>query len=1077
MLVLTAATVSALFAPDDVAAGRMLAAELPIRVTRCELGRRVSTALVSVGSLAVAVEAEDDGGEFAIAFWCPHDGAGRCAHAAAALIVLAEREDPFRVGGGGEGGHASEGTALEPWERALRGVLEDPPGAEDDPGEIALLFAVRAAGSADPQGAGVAIRPAVRGARGAWIRTGLSWRDVAEERSADPRRGALADLEAMHASRENFAAVGERLRSRGHRSRYGAGWGAPDWIRLDALPGAGLWRALGVAHAAGVEFVADGAGQPAVVLEEAEAKPQIDLRMVRDRLWVEAVAGPGPAAGRPLVVGAPTVAVARRGPGGQVASLARFAEPASAEFDALGRAGHLSIPADRLDDFARDFLPRLRQVAPVFSSDGSYEIPAPPRPTLVVAVRHADPHARVYWEWERPGGVRDPVLEREILAAVDAAAGAFARLVARRRADPLPPARDLGPDETVEFLAKVLPALRRLDDVRVELHDEVPTYTFATEDPVVTIGGHASGRDWFELNIVVTIQGEPVASGDLIRALAHGRTYFTLLSGTTFPLLGENFARLRDILAEARALEDPTSDRVRIGRYRVDLWDELAEIGIVARQRSAWFDALRNLREKTLARRDPPASFRGVLRDYQRDGVAWLDALRRSRLGGILADDMGLGKTVQVLAALEHARLDEPGARFLVVTPTSVVGHWVAEAARFAPGLAPVALTATTRARGTPVAEATEGATLVVTSYAILRLDQEELQAAGFRVVVLDEAQQVKNLASRGHAAARLIGAPTTFAVTGTPLENDVMELFAISALVAPGLFGTRAHFRSHFHHAISREGDARRLAELRARLRPFLLRRTKEAVAPELPAKTEQVLEVPLAPEHRRAYEKRFRREQQKLLGLLEDVEKNRIQILASLTTLRRHALDPAFAGAEGPSAKLDVLGALLDEVVADGHRVLVFSQFTEFLGRAAQVADDRGIGYAYLDGSASQGQRERMIERFRAGDLPAFFISLKAGGVGLTLTEADYCVLLDPWWNPAAEAQAVDRAHRIGQERPVVVYRLIAAGTIEQKVLELQDRKRRLFEDVLGSADAQAIAALGPDDLRAILGDAPRD
>src|SRR5690606_13676535 len=236
-------------------------------------------------------------------------------------------------------------------------------------------------------------------------------------------------------------------------------------------------------------------------------------------------------------------------------------------------------------------------------------------------------------------------------------------------------------------------------------------------------------------------------------------------------------------------------------------------------------------------------------------------------------------------------------------------------------------ITETSRKRGSDVAAAAGEARLVITSYAILRLDAPQFHAAGFRVLVLDEAQQVKNASSKGYAAARLIGAPTTFVVTGTPLENNLLELFALTTLAAPGLFGARSHFREHFQAPIERDANATKLERLRARVAPFLLRRTKEQVAPELPPKTEQVLEIPLHPTHQRAYERRFRREQQKLLGLLDDVRKNQVQILASLTRLRREALHPAFGDGSGPSAKLDALGELLDEIVADGHRALVFS------------------------------------------------------------------------------------------------------------------------------------------------------
>ncbi|MBP2436986.1 DEAD/DEAH box helicase [Microbacterium amylolyticum] len=1077
-LVLTPAHVDAFFAADDADDGRALFHGLPVRVLRKESGRSVATGLVTVGSVSVEVILDGTQGETSIDCWCSHDGAGMCAHAAAAVHALASAEPPLALTG--TGAETTRRTPQPPtWQKALERVISAEPDDDqaDPPSDIALLFAVREAEAGDPPGAGIAIRPAVRGKGGTWVRGEVTWKNLAAQRwSNDPRARVLGEIEALFSSRVNFPALVDRMREHsGNRVYFGTGW-TSEWIRLDATPARGLWELLRAAHDAGVVFVADEREQREIAVGQIPSRAAIDLRMVRGTLWVDPVitrddrAPEASDASAVLSLGAPTIAVARA-EGTAITDIVPLEAPATDEFDRLRRGGRLTIPAVGIEDFQRDYLPHVREVAPLFSSDESFEIPLPPRPVLVLAVRHADPVARLFWEWDYPNGARrDGAAEREIMSMVESAAGRFSHLLQRGRADRVFPARDLDRDETVEFLAEVLPAVRALDDVRYEPHSEVPAYAFATEEPLISFGADPGGHDWFELNIVVTIQGEPVSSSQLVTALSRGQTYFRLLSGTVFPLVDERFARLRDVLTQAKALHDTTSDRVRIPRYQFDIWQELAEIGVISSQEKQWFAAMRQLGADRVEMRHPPSSFTAELREYQREGFSWLDFLRRHRLGGILADDMGLGKTVQVLAALAQAREDEPDARFLVVTPTSVVGHWVAEAERFAPALGATAIRDTAGKRGTRVADAAGNAALVVTSYAIFRLDHEDFAQMGFRVLVLDEAQQVKNTASRGYALARTLDVPTKFAITGTPMENNLMELFAIATLVAPGLFGTRAHFRDQFQRQIERERNASRRDRLRARLRPFLMRRTKEQVAPELPPKTEQTLEVVLHPAHQRAYERRFRREQQKLLGLLDDVEKNRIQILASLTTLRMHALDPSYAGADGGSAKLDKLGELLDEIVADGHRVLVFSQFTSFLGLAAQVAEARGIRYAYLDGSTPHAQRARAIDRFSAGEVPAFFLSLKAGGTGLNLTAADYCVVLDPWWNPAAEAQAVDRAHRIGQTKPVMVYRLISAGTIEQKVLDLQSRKRRLFEEVLAGAPAEA---LGADDYRALLGE----
>ncbi|MGO1770498.1 MAG: DEAD/DEAH box helicase, partial [Microbacterium sp.] len=832
-ILLTDEYVEGAFPGDELGDGRALLARVPVRVLRAETGRSVSTALVSVGALSVSVELDGDG---ALHPWCSHCGVTGCAHVAAALLALTDREEPFGVGGAGRR-PAATGTRAEPvsWRSALGGILGGEAPADDaERREVALLVGVHTAGR-DRSLLAAALRPALRGTRGTWVRGGISWREVAEADDPDPRWRALADLEALHAGLANFRSSRRRLFD-SDGSAAVLPWGTPDWIRLDSLPSRGLWQVLRGARDAGVAFVADTAQQEAVLLDDDPVEGAIDLRRAGDALVVDARLSPqGPAGERDLPVGAPTTAVALlSSTPSRVLALRPLAAPTTAAFDSLRTRGTLVVPGEEVDDFVRDFLPELREVAPLVSSDGSYDIPESVPPDLVLAVRHAEAGARLFWEWEYAGGQRrQSGAEADLADAVERAAGRFAHLLRREPGRTGFPARDLDRDETVEFLAHVLPALRRIDGLRIEAHDELPRYAFATEEPEISFGVDPGGRDWLDLKIVVTIQGEPVPSGDLLTALARGQTYLRLMSGTVFPLTDARFARLRDVLVEARALTDQQSPHVRIPRVQVDLWQELAEIGVLSTQETAWLEAIRALGDDDIEPRSVPESVLAQLRDYQRDGFRWLDFLRRHRLGGLLADDMGLGKTVQMLAALEAARIDEPGARFLVVAPTSVVGHWVAEAARFAPGLRAVALGETSRKRGTSVADAVDEATLIVTSYAILRLDAAQFADLGVRIVVLDEAQNVKNSATRGYAAARSIDAPTTIAITGTPLENDVMELFALMTLVAPGLFGTRAWFREHFHRAIERGSDDR-MARLRERVRPFLLRRTKEEVAPE---------------------------------------------------------------------------------------------------------------------------------------------------------------------------------------------------------------------------------------------------
>ena len=443
------------------------------------------------------------------------------------------------------------------------------------------------------------------------------------------------------------------------------------------------------------------------------------------------------------------------------------------------------------------------------------------------------------------------------------------------------------------------------------------------------------------------------------------------------------------------------------------------------------------------------------------------------QLGGILADDMGLGKTVQTLAMLcrakEEGRLDAP---LLVVAPTSVVGNWAAEAARFTPGLDVATVMETERRRGTPLGAETAGADLVITSYALFRIDHDAYTAQSWSGLVLDEAQFAKNHQAKTYQCARRLDAPFKLAITGTPLENNLMDLWALLSIVAPGLFPSPQRFAEVYRTPIERGSDPALLAALRRRIRPLIRRRTKEQVAADLPAKQEQVLEVTLAPRHRKIYDTHLARERQKVLGLLDDIDKNRFTILKSLTLLRQLSLAPSLVDAKYASvhgAKIDVLLENLVEVTRGGHRALVFSQFTGFLHQIRDRLDAAGIGYAYLDGR-TRG-RAKVIDGFKRGDAPVFLISLKAGGFGLNLTEADYCFVLDPWWNPATEAQAVDRTHRIGQDKTVVVYRLVSTNTIEEKVMALKERKSALFRSVMDE-DALLAAPLSADDIRGLLG-----
>jgi SNF2 family DNA or RNA helicase len=435
---------------------------------------------------------------------------------------------------------------------------------------------------------------------------------------------------------------------------------------------------------------------------------------------------------------------------------------------------------------------------------------------------------------------------------------------------------------------------------------------------------------------------------------------------------------------------------------------------------------------------------------------------------------MGLGKTVQMLAmvlrARERGELEHPA---LVVAPTSVLSTWASEAARFAPDLRVVVVDRTRgKARGR-LDDTVADADLVITSYTVARIDEAHWRSRPWSAVVLDEAQFVKNHQAKTYQAVRRLTARAKFAITGTPLENSLMDLWSLLSIVAPGLYPRPRHFKEQWANPVERDGDRERLAALRRRIRPLMLRRTKESVAAELPPKQEQLLTVDLHPRHRAVYDRHLQRERQRLLGLIDDLDGNRMAVLRALTALRQLALDPALVDEQyaglASSAKVDALVEQLGELAEEGHRALVFSQFTGFLAVVRRRLEEEGMRYEYLDGSTRN--RPERIAAFREGDAPVFLISLKAGGFGLTLTEADYVFVLDPWWNPAAEAQAIDRTHRIGQTRPVNVYRMVSRDTIEEKVVALQERKRDLFARVVDDGAAMS-KALTADDLRELLG-----
>ena len=579
--------------------------------------------------------------------------------------------------------------------------------------------------------------------------------------------------------------------------------------------------------------------------------------------------------------------------------------------------------------------------------------------------------------------------------------------------------------------------------------------------------------DWFDLDISVQIAGQQVPARELLTALVAGQDYLILDSGSWLSLDRRELDPLRSLVQEASTLVDAEAGTVGISRWQLGLWEELAASGITTIESARWRRRVQALLDVGTAPMPPvPSGVNAELRPYQVEGFGWLSALWDAGLGGILADDMGLGKTLQALCLVE--RLHEgtrPQHPALVVAPTSVMGAWTGEARKFVPGLNVVMIEETSRKSGVPLAKAIEGADVVVTSYTLTRLDADQFQALDWSMLVLDEAQFIKNREAKTYAVIRELRAHLRLAITGTPLENSLMDLWSLLSITAPGVFPDPKAFTERYVKPVETGTGPGRLEELKRRIRPLMLRRTKHEVAAELPPKQEFILPVTLGRDHRRIYDRQLQAERMNTLGLLGDARHHRIEILAALTRLRQLSLSPALVDdklSAISSAKIDTLVEHLRALAGENHRALVFSQFTSFLHLVRDRLTAEGIEWEYLDGRTRH--RDERVQAFKEGNATAFLISLKAGGFGLTLTEADYVYVLDPWWNPAAENQAIDRTHRIGQDKQVMVYRMVSTDTIEEKVVALQQRKRDLFDQVVGD-EALSSGAISVEDIRSLL------
>lgn len=647
------------------------------------------------------------------------------------------------------------------------------------------------------------------------------------------------------------------------------------------------------------------------------------------------------------------------------------------------------------------------------------------------------------------------------------------------------------------FVTCALTDLRALGfEVRVE-----PSYPFPTAPPETQIRSRVQVDDdgsWFSVCLGIEMDGrsynivpalldllDSAGEGTSFEALARCPTRYRALhlgDGTYVALPWERLRNVLEILAELCTTSERNVLRLPVARAS-ELWDLDRAFAVAGGHIEYDVGEELVLRARTLSegpRWSPePAALRAQLRPYQHAGLMWLEHLRESNVGGVLADDMGLGKTLQTIALLarekEARRLDCP---CLIVAPTSLTSNWRKELEKFAPQLRTLDFTGPTRHRQR---EELVRRDVVVTSFPILIRDADFLSSLEFHYVIIDEAQAIKNANSQASVACRSLTARHKLALTGTPVENNLQELWALFEFVMPGLLGTKREFHIQFLRPIEDAADEERLERLRRRVSPFILRRLKESVATELPPKTELIRSVELEGDQRDLYESIRVAADAEVRSAIRTrgIAASAITILDALIKLRQVCCDPRLLQVDAArraerSAKYDAFFALLEAQLAEGRRVLVFSQFARMLTLLSRGLEARGIAHFCLTGQTTN--RGELVERFERGEVAVFLISLKAGGTGLNLVSADTVIHYDPWWNAAAQMQATDRAYRIGQRRPVFVYNLIATSSVEEKMLALQRRKRALAESLLANPGSlPSLVSEDLDDLFAPLGESP--
>jgi superfamily II DNA or RNA helicase len=622
-------------------------------------------------------------------------------------------------------------------------------------------------------------------------------------------------------------------------------------------------------------------------------------------------------------------------------------------------------------------------------------------------------------------------------------------------------------DQALEFVSEKLPTLKEDPFMRGE--DQLNHFRIVGhlgKDQLKAVAT-PHGIDWFALDLGFEINELRIPLEVVRSLMAQGKHYINIPGKGFAKIHEEEISSLEEKLSELELTVDEKG-RLQVPRFQAPYLDGILPIDWSRQE--GFTQVLSSLGGKgEIPVRPLPENLKLILREYQHHGYDWLNFLYHHQFHGILADDMGLGKTVQVLAYLQNLKEQQGSAPNLVLAPTSVVLNWVSEAEKFTPHLKALLYTGSDRKEKK---KEIDSADLVLTSFAIFRRDAEFLSERKWRTVILDEAQNIKNYRSKTALLVRELQANQRWALTGTPLENRLSELWSIFHFLMPGFLGSFAHFRRTYQEPIEKNQNIESLQRLKRRIYPFVLRRLKQEVASELPPKTEITQYCEMTAEQRKLYHEMLAASRHRILGEVErhGIDKSRLSILTALLRLRQVCCHPrllgeAFRKKEIESGKMKGFEELLLEILSEGHRVLVFSQFVEMLSHIRSWMEEKKITYEYLDGRTRH--REKHIKNFNQNEeVSVFLISLRAGGTGLNLTGADYVIHYDPWWNPAVEDQATDRAHRIGQTRHVFSYKMITKDSVEEKILSLQQRKRDLFKGVL-TADSSLGKKLTVEDL----------